>query len=49
MEGYRKDQEKCPKDRKTEGGRGEVGGIGSRWRENERKESVLGEVSGRKG
>lgn len=49
VEGYRKDQEKCPKDRKTEGGRGEVGGIGSRWRENERKESVLGEVSGRKG
>jgi len=25
-----------------------VGGIGSRWKEDERKESVLGEMSGRK-
>ena len=30
------------------GGRREVGGIGSRWKEDERKESVLGEASGRK-
>lgn len=29
-------------------GRREVGGIGSRWKEDERKESVLGEMSGRK-
>lgn len=34
--------------RQREGGRREVGGIGSEMEKDERKESVLGEMSGRK-
>lgn len=47
VEGWGKDLEKCPKTGEREEGRGKVGGIGSRWKEDGRKESVLGEASGK--